>query len=134
VTVGARSNRTIVDTAFATTNGSSASSTGATKNPSETALKSNNASTSDGDISIAGAIAVGVDIGTTSAFVNNATIGHIGTSGVTIAATPVGVGSYLTATAPKSTATGVAVAVSINVADRDNLAYVTAAHDHLWRR
>ncbi|WP_050419168.1 LEPR-XLL domain-containing protein [Bradyrhizobium tropiciagri] len=124
VTLASSSSRTITTTADASGQGSDSSI--GDKNASETALSNNKAATSDGSINIAGAVAVTVDNGKTSASLVGSTI-NAGGGGVMILATPVDV---VTTAADASftnntTSTGVGVAVAINIADeRDNTAFV----------
>ena len=132
VTVAASSARTISTTADASSQGSS-SSGGMMMNPSENTLQNNNASASDGaggasSISVAGAVAVNVDTGTTQAYINNGTIGGAGAGSVTVSTTPI---DSVTSTADgeftgmSGQGTGVGVGVAINVADRNNYADIT---------
>ena len=124
VTLSAASTRTITTTALSSPGGSSSSGNGS--NQSEQTLKNKNAGTSDGSITVAGAIAVNTDTGTTSAFVENGTI-NAGTGVVTISATPqdtvalVADGEF---TGDTSSTDGVGVAVAIDAVDRTNLSYV----------
>ena len=74
VSLGASSERTLTTLAKASPGGSSEHS-GGTENASETTLSDNNAETSDGGITVAGAVAVTTDTGNTSAFLDDATIG-----------------------------------------------------------
>src|SRR5262249_27368766 len=80
---------------------------------------------SGGSITIAGAVAVSVDTGDTKAFVQNRTV-NAGTGAATGEAAPVGVG-HVTAHGEftSSGSTGVGVGVAIDVAIRNDLAYVT---------
>src|SRR5579862_9327040 len=134
VTLASTSTRTITTVASSSVGGSSASGGGT--NPSEMTLKSNNASTADntstGDnsVSIAGAVAVNVDTGTTSSYITNRTIDATGaggdTAGVVVMTTPVDV-VFVTGSGAStgSTSDSVGVGVAIDVADRSNLAYVS---------
>ncbi|MDI4643092.1 LEPR-XLL domain-containing protein, partial [Rhodoblastus acidophilus] len=77
VTIGASTDRTITVEAKSSQGGSSGSSgdaSGESNYTSQKTLSDNNASTSDGSISVAGAVAVSVDTGATTAYVNNGTI------------------------------------------------------------
>jgi hypothetical protein len=130
VTLGADSDRSMTTTATSSIGGSS-ESTGK-DNASETTLVNNGAGTSEGSITVAGAVAVAVDTGTTSAFVNTGIIGA-GSSAVAITATAKDVldttadGSFTGDTT--SSTNGVGVAVAINVLDRSNLAYILGNTD-----
>ncbi len=123
MSLGASTNRTIVTTADSSQGGSSASSGG--DNASEKALKGNNASTSDGSISVAGAVAVSTDTGDTKAYIDNGTV-NSGAGATSVTAATV---DNATVTANGSStakgATGVGVGVGINVAVRNADAYLT---------
>ncbi|HEX8027497.1 MAG TPA: hypothetical protein VF491_03500, partial [Vicinamibacterales bacterium] len=92
------------------------------------ATTADNTSTGGGEsnVTVAGAVSVGVDLGTTSAFINNASIGHVGTDAVTVLVDPTDI---ISVTADGSNTgsgnTGVGVAVAIDTATRDNLAFVS---------
>ncbi|HUJ88277.1 MAG TPA: LEPR-XLL domain-containing protein, partial [Burkholderiales bacterium] len=130
VTLAASSNRTITTLAKSSPGGSSAS--GDSSNASEQTLSNNHASTSDGDITVAGAVAVSTDTGDTEAFLNDATVGA-GTGTLTVKADSTDVvsvtadGEFTGNTG--STTNGVGVAVAIDVADRSDLAYIGGTSD-----
>ena len=100
------------------------------KNTSQDALGKNNASTSDGKITVAGAIAVGTDTGTTSAYLKNATIdaGATGTASV-VAASLDKIDLNADGEFTSKGTNGVGVGVAIGAAVRSDLAYVTGAND-----
>ena len=123
VTLAATSSRNIASTATSALDGSSGG------DASENTLSKNNAATSDGSVTIAGAVAVTVDTGTTKATVNDGSIDATGAAsdkiGVVVIANPVDVvGSFADASGTNSS-TGVGVAVAINVGDRTNEASLT---------
>ncbi len=128
VNVTASSNRTVTTTALSSKGGSSASGSGS--NTSEKTLASNNASTGTGqNITVAGAIAVSTDTGSTSAFLGGGAVINAGTTGAaTVSASSVDVVA-LTADGEftQSGTTGVGVAVAIGVDDRTDSAYVTGS-------
>lgn len=126
VALTASSDRTITTTAKSAPGGSD--SNGGT-NKSEQTLADNKASTSDGNLTIGGAIAVSTDTGTTKAFLNNATI-DAGVGAATVSASSVDVAA-LTADGEftKKGSTGVGIGVAIGVADRSDLAYVSGNTD-----
>ncbi len=130
VTLSAASNRTITTTAVSSPGGSSAS--GDSSNQSEKTLSSSNASTSEGSVTVAGAVAVNTDTGTTSAFVQDGTI-NAGTGGVIISATPKDIVTVLAdgefTGNTSSTTDGVGVAVAIDIVDRTNVAYIGGTTD-----
>ncbi|MGH3553298.1 MAG: beta strand repeat-containing protein, partial [Mycobacterium sp.] len=134
VSVGATSKHTITTSATSTPGG--ASSTSGSSSQGEKTLASNNASTGSGqNISVAGAIAVNTDTGTTKAYLDGATI-DAGTGTATVSAGSTDV-VKLTAdgsntgstkgTTTDGTSDGVGVAVAIDVADLNDLAYVTGS-------
>ena len=127
VNVTASSNRTIVTTAMSAPGGSQASGTGS--NASEQTLANNDASTGSGqNITVAGAITVSTDTGSTSAFLGNGATINAGGGAATVSAASVDVVT-LTAEGEFTTAgtNGVGVAVAIDVADRPDTAYVTGS-------
>lgn len=121
VALTAASHRTITTTAKSTPGGAADN---ATETKSQATLAKQKAATSQGQVRVAGAVAVGTDTGATTAFLNNAAI-VAGTGAVTVSASPVDI---LTVTADgsftKQGTVGVGVAVAIAVADRSDLAYV----------
>ncbi len=131
VTLGASSDRQLTTTANASLGGSTDGGGG---DASQSSLSNNDASTSDGSISVAGAVAVTVDTGTTSAYIQSGTI-DAGSGAVVVSATPQDVvlttadGAFTGDTSGGGGTNGVGVAVAINVADRNNLAYITGATD-----
>ncbi|HVC84584.1 MAG TPA: LEPR-XLL domain-containing protein, partial [Solirubrobacteraceae bacterium] len=125
--LGATSSRTITTTADSTPGGASSDGTG-----SANALSTYDASTSQGSVSLAGAVAVSSDTGTTSAYVQGDTSNS--TTGVTLSA-PSGsvsidasstdvVSAVADGSGTGSGATGVGVAVAIDNADLGDLAYL----------
>ena len=128
VAVHAGSERTIQTTAKSSPGGASAN--GGTSQGEQT-LSSNNASTGSGqNISIAGAIAVGTDTGTTSSYLDSAVV-NAGSGAATVS---VGASDEVKVIADgsntgdtSSTTNGVGIAVAIDVADRSDLAYVTGS-------
>ncbi len=124
VALTAASHRTITTTAKSTPGGAADN---AIETASQAALGKQKAATSQGQVRVAGAVAVGTDTGATTAFLNAATI-LAGTGAVTVSASPVDI---LTVTADgsatKQGAVGVGVAVAIAVADRSDQAYVAGA-------
>jgi hypothetical protein len=130
VSVASTSGRIVTTLAKSSPGGSSASSGGS--NASEQTLANNNASTSDGSIKVAGAVAVNTDTGSTKSFLQNATIGAgAGAATVSSASTDVvsvtADGEFTGDT--KSTTNGVGVGVAINVADRTDLSYIAGVTD-----
>ncbi|HVC51376.1 MAG TPA: LEPR-XLL domain-containing protein, partial [Stellaceae bacterium] len=131
VTLASNSTRTLTTVANSSIGGSSASGGG--MNASEKTLANNNAttadntSTGDNSVSVAGAVAVNVDTGTTSAYINSSTITATGdTTGVVVMTTPVDtVFVAASGASTGSTTNSVGVGVAIDVADRTNLAYVS---------
>ncbi|HUX25249.1 MAG TPA: LEPR-XLL domain-containing protein, partial [Burkholderiales bacterium] len=127
VMVGSGSSRTI-DTVAKSSAGGSADGGGTS--PSQSVLSNNNAKTSQGSVNVAGAVAVNVDTGTTSAYLDNATINTSGaatvSAGSTDQVTLTADGSQTGDTSANSASEqGVGVAVAVNVADRSDLAYLT---------
>ena len=124
VSATAGSDRSITTTAMSSPGGSSASGSGS--NDSEQTLGSNDAATSSGSITVAGAIAVSVDTGTTSAFLASGAIINAGAGAATVSA---GSADVVAVTADgeftQAGTTGVGVGVAIGVADRTDAAYIT---------
>src|SRR5512135_1994684 len=133
LSLGASSDRTLITTAKSSTGGSSDGGGGST---SQTALSNNKASTdgSANNVNVAGAVAVNIDTGSTSAYFKNASI-DVGTGTASVTAESA---DKVTVTADgsntgdtSSTTNGLGIAVAINVADRSDSAYVTGASNIL---
>ena len=124
VTVKASSQNTLTALATASQGGATDDGDAGTSTNSQDALAENGASTSEGDVSIAGAVAVGTLVSSTSAFVDTA--GHVTSAGL-LDVTSRSVNNALTTADGSSTAdgaTGVGVAVAVGVTVLDNHAYV----------
>ena len=125
VSVTAASSRTLTTIAKSSPGGSAAS--GDSSNDSEQTLGTNDASTGSGSVTIAGAIAVSTDTGTTTAFLGNKASIIAGSAGaVTVSA---GSADVVAVTADgeftQAGTTGVGIGVAVGVADRSDSAYIT---------
>ena len=135
VSVVADTSRTITTHAMSSSGGAAPDASGAApdsagSNKSEDALHDNKAASSDGNLTVAGAVAVGVDTGTTSAYLKNATVnaGQAGTAAVTAASLDnMDVNANGSFTGSGSTGVGVGAAVTTGV--RSDLAYLTGTTD-----
>ncbi len=125
VLLSALSNRTVTTTSTATTEGSTEDGDGGTMTEGQQALEDNDASTSDGDLSLAAAISVTTLTGETSARVTGGTIvSSTGNLGITSSAThTVSTIADSTTTAGDS-GTGVGIGVAIGVVDGDSTASI----------
>jgi hypothetical protein len=127
VTIRADSERVISTIARSSPGGASASSDA--QNRSETTLADSRASTADGAIKLAGAVAVGTNTGTTSAYVSNSTVnvgsGIFDVASVSTESAVVKADGSLTDAAAK----GVGVAVAVAFTDRGHLAYLSGNVD-----
>ncbi len=125
VTLAASTDRTLSTTAKSSPGGSDSNSG---SNKSEQTLASNKAATSQGSVTIAGAVAVSTDTGSTKAFLNNATIDAKSGAAKVNASTVDVVSVTADGQATKSNTTGVGVGVAIGVANRSAQAYLTGAN------
>ncbi|MGY3658238.1 LEPR-XLL domain-containing protein [Bradyrhizobium sp. USDA 376] len=125
VTLAAGADRTIMTSASSSVGGSSDGGGG---NASQKTLGSNGATTNEGSITFAGAVAVGVDTGTASSFINAGTIdartGAVAVTTTTRDVQTVGADASFTGDTSGNAQQGVGIAVAIGVADRSNLAYI----------
>ncbi len=128
VSLTATTNRTITTTAESSPGGAAANSSG---NTSENYLSQYDPATGSGgdNVGVAGAVAVGTDTGNTSAYVSSGTI-DAGTGAATVEAQSADVvGVIANGSNTGSSSTGIGVAVAIDVANRNDSAYITGASD-----
>jgi len=116
----AASTRALTTTAKSTPGGSQDDNDDSTQNDSQKALQNNNAKTSDGDLTIAAAVAVSHVGGTTSALVDstNATSAVTATTSLTVGATATDSASAI-ATGEGTGSPGISIAAAINLVDID---------------
>ena len=119
VTVGASSQNTLTALAKATSGGAEDDGSAGTGSASQKALLDNDAATSSGSVSLAGAVAVGTLLSNTEAWVD--TTGSLSTTGaLDVSATSANAASTLadgSSTAEGSTGLGIAVAIGVDLLD-----------------
>ena len=119
-TVGviASTTRTVATSAKSTPGGANDDNNSNTNNPSQQGLSGSNASTSDGDVTIAAAIALGFVDGTTNARVDSAAVTAFTGTTMNVGATAT---DTISAVAEGTTTgnTGLAIAVAVNSVDVD---------------
>ena len=123
VTLEAETYRTITTSALSSPGGGDPNNIA--QDPASAALGQYQASTSSGNISVAGAIAIGTEAGRTSAYLNNAVI-NAGTGAVAVTAAMADIVDIsANGQTTSGSATGVGVAVAINDVVRSGKAYLT---------